>query len=147
MAAPLGVGSVQVLARCEVPLPLLRNSTLSVIGERPEHMVRRQGRGRPHLGAGYLSSLRVLCCWISACLASEASTQPAILVVSFTPPARSITHRSAPAPAAPLQDSWLAAEAAAAHKALEGILFSPQSWEKAPSLLVRAARGARDCRP
>ncbi|GBF89650.1 hypothetical protein Rsub_02368 [Raphidocelis subcapitata] len=80
MAAPLGVSSALALARGDVPLPLLRHSTLSVIGERQEWM-----------------------------------------------------------------DSWLAAESAAASKAVEGILFSPSSWERAPSLKAVEDRPAWRC--
>ncbi|KAI8464357.1 MAG: TIP-1 family-domain-containing protein [Monoraphidium minutum] len=69
MAAPLGVSSELAVRRGDVPLPLLRQSALSVLGERPEWM-----------------------------------------------------------------DAWLSAEAGAAHKALQGILYSPTSWERAPSL-------------
>lgn len=36
-----------------------------------------------------------------------------------------------------MQDAWLGAEAGAASQALQQILFSPQSWEKAPFLSVR----------
>lgn len=39
MAAPLGVPALGVLARGEVPLPLLTHSTLSVLGEQPQWMV------------------------------------------------------------------------------------------------------------
>ncbi|KIY96056.1 hypothetical protein MNEG_11906 [Monoraphidium neglectum] len=69
MAAPLGISSPLAQRRGDVPLPLLRQSTLSVLGERPEWM-----------------------------------------------------------------DAWLSAESAAAHKALQGLLYSPTSWDPAPSL-------------
>jgi hypothetical protein len=39
MAGPLGVSSGAAVRRGDVPLPLLRHSVLSVLGERPEWMV------------------------------------------------------------------------------------------------------------
>lgn len=51
MAAPLGVSSAVALRRGDVPLPLLRQSALSVLGERPEWMVgpaARAWRRRTH---------------------------------------------------------------------------------------------------